>query len=251
MEYTNEVNTVNYKEVVNNDVLYVSETVVSIKTNIDFRAIVIKHNNDFSCSTLLSNNFLFKKTDNKILIMKLNNETYTDLDLFTYKGAFTGHQVDVYNKAGSVTNLSINRDIIVNWDNLTPVIDKDGNKTEQAWEGLSTWYEKMSFDGRNNYINALVSRPIILDEDFTQDVMYKKLEYKEYYEKQVPLTNGQDETQEIVSGLYTSGNIYRIKGSKNSYSGFYHYHIRAKKVMTGEQHTQSSEELVKYTIRKA
>ena len=72
MEYTNEVNTVNYKEVVNNDVLYVSETVVSIKTNIDFRAIVIKHNNDFSCYTLLSNNFLFKKTDNKILIMKLN-----------------------------------------------------------------------------------------------------------------------------------------------------------------------------------
>tara|TARA_R100000808_G_scaffold14669_1_gene34495 strand:- start:975 stop:1730 length:756 start_codon:yes stop_codon:yes gene_type:complete len=250
MEYTNQIDNINYKQIVNNDVLYVGETVVSIKTNIDFKAILIKHKNDFSCSTLLPNSFIIKKTDNKILILKINNEKYTDLDLFTYRGVFTGHQVDVYGDAGLITNLHINRDTIVSWDNLTPIIDKDGNKTEQAWENLSTWYEKMSFDGRNNYINALVSRPIILDEDATQDVMYKKLEYKEYYEKQIPLTNGLDEYSEIVGGLYTSGNAYKIKGSKNSYSGFYHYHIRTKKVMTGKHHTQSSEELVKYKSRK-
>ena len=239
----------NFKRVAYNNYLVISENIISIKTNINFRAISINHANGFSITSLLPNDYLIEKNDNKILILKFNNEEQTELDLFEYSGYCNISQVEVLDTNGNATFLDINRDAIVTWDNLSKTVDIDETESIQAWENLSTWYEKMSFDGRNNYKTRYVRKEIISDTDRDIDAFVKPT-YEEKYEKVIPLETLSDELGNIIGGLYTKGNAYKIKGSKNSYTGYYHMHLRTKVVMTGKEHSEGSKELVKYTIRK-
>ena len=231
-----------YKLDINNNLLIIKEDSVSIKTNVNYKAIMLYIRDGFSINSLLPNNYLISKNNKKIMIIPFTNEPELDVDLFNYNGVCNIYKANLYDSNKKAIELHINKDVIVTWDNLKSSVDTNNTITEQVWENLSTWYEKMSFDGRNNYSESL-KETISIDASGSSVV---KLVPK----KEIPLDNGSDNLSNIIGGLYTKGLVYQIEGANESYTGDYHIHLKTKEVMTGKEHTASSKKLVNYTIRK-
>ena len=225
-----------------NDFLVIGEDRVRLKTSIEYRVIELYCKNTFSIINLLPNNYFVLKRKNIIMIVPFTNDVLLDVELFEYLGNCNIYQAKIYDREKKVTDLYINKNATVTWDNLNMLVDKDGNETIYDWAYLTTWYDKLSFSGNNNYIEKQVKIDYI-DEDGNRSKLFKPV--KSYSDRLQ-----EDKLGNILGGQYTNGLQYSIEGLNQSYSGYYHIHLKTRTIMTGKEHTENSKKLVKYKARK-
>lgn len=235
--YKSIVQNVKRKETYNS--LIIKENNVEMNTAINYQAIDLRYYGKLSIESNLPSDYLFKKTDKRLLILKVNTRDEILYDLFNYFGVCKIGQANIYDKDGNKTTLYINRDSLVMWENISSVVDIDNTEIKQHWDKLTTDYENMTFTGRNNYI---MKKQYYTERDPDVGTVTNKFRYI----RTKPNFVKEDTKTDVLGDLYTKGKMYFIKGQKQPYIGFYHIHIKNNKVMTGREYNEYSQTLVTY-----
>ena len=114
---------------------------------------------------------------------------------------------------------------------------------------MTTYWEDLSFTGRNDYVDKKVYKPINKDTittsgtGFGTRVVDKQQE--EFEIQKVPSrVNKRDKNIFVVGDLYTKGSRFKIKGSDEPYQGDYHCNTKTGRILTGKNFTTDSKQLV-------
>ena len=206
--------------------LIINEKVVRIETDVFFRAMELSFVGNLYITNLLPNDYLVKKGNSKIIILKFNNRQDKVEDLFEYDGACNISSAKIVDENLQEHSLNIKR-IIVTWDRM----GKGDNNYD--WDYLTTDWNKLLNNRRNDYVDL---------------VRYRTISgVKTKYTEKIPVSskNKKDRNISILGNRVTNGKEYRIKGKKALYNGLFHIYTDTLKVMTGASPNKTSKELIK------
>ena len=129
--------------------IVLSEETATYIGTIDFRCLEITYLGTASLVSLLSQNYIIKKSHNKIYIFNIgrvnNTEENINLDLFKYKGKALFPRAEIIDVDKNIDNIFISKAPIQIWSAL---YKKDDVGID--WAYLNDKWEDIDFDGRNN-----------------------------------------------------------------------------------------------------
>ena len=222
-----------------NNTLVIKENNVELVTDFNYRIIDIRFSKNLSIESKLPSDYLFRKTTNRLLIIKVNNRDEIIKELFNYFGECRINQIILYDDNKNSEILYIDNSVEVSWDNLISRYDIDGNETVQAWENLTTNYEDLIFTGRNDY--KYVKTPY---KEFNETTKINETKYE--IKKTKPSLNKKDKKINVLGNLYNNGTQYTINGKNQAYSWYYHVNLITRQIMTVKEYTKESKVLVPF-----
>ena len=122
--------------------LNISKNAVSIETDYIYQGIEIDYIGVLNIESTLPSDYIVRKGNNKILIIKLQNNNRNIIDLFTYTGKAIISKCVLVTKELESYNLYINNTALELYDAL------EGN-----WEDYTRSWQDISFDGNNKKYN--------------------------------------------------------------------------------------------------
>ena len=122
--------------------LNISKNAVSIETDYIYQGIEIDYIGVLNIETTLPSDYIVRKGNNKILIIKLQHNNRNIIDLFTYTGKAIISKCVLVTKELESYNLYINNTALELYDAL------EGN-----WEDYTRSWQDISFDGNNKKYN--------------------------------------------------------------------------------------------------
>ena len=122
--------------------LNISKNSVSIETDYIYQGIEIDYIGVLNIESTLPSDYIVRKGNNKILIIKLQNNNRNIIDLFTYTGKAIISKCVLVTKELESYNLYINNTALELYDAL------EGN-----WEDYTRSWQDISFDGNNKKYN--------------------------------------------------------------------------------------------------
>ena len=127
--------------------LNIGQKIVSVETDIDYRAVVIHYVGQMNIKKIDSD-LIIKYGNNKILIMNLKNKKISEL--FEYRGMALFTKCILTDTSRIKHNLYINKSNLELWNTLQKT-EKVGTTdgVEQAWDRLTRFWEDIDFDGNN------------------------------------------------------------------------------------------------------
>ena len=148
--------------------------------SVDFRCLEINYIGSTKIVTLLPQNYIVKKSHNKIYIFNIGNirnivESKTenmDLDLFKYKGKALFTRAKITNRQKIQGNVFISRQHIQVWKSLFKRDD-----VEYDWAYLDDKWEDIDFDGKNNK-QSYIHRHIDKDEEANTTTITREIRKK-------------------------------------------------------------------------
>ena len=168
----------------NSPILQIYKNKISLKNIFSFRALEIYYHRHINISTLLSQEYVVKKSSSKILIINLGNidseirvrnfntisehkhvNNIEELDLLTYRGEALIEKCYYYNATGGKSPLFIDRIRKDFWNNLI---------NDYTWESITTNWEDLNYDGNNNKLNVL-KRTKVVDKEAKTTIIKKEL----------------------------------------------------------------------------
>jgi hypothetical protein len=206
--------------------LIINDKIVCLETDVILKAMEISFSGNLYINSLLPNDYLVRKGNGKIIILKFNNSQEQVEDLFEYDGACRIYSAKIVDENLLEHFLDIVQ-IIVTWNKMGK------GDSNYAWEFLTTDYNKLLNNSRNDYVDR---------------VRYKTISgVKTKYTERKPVSNKykKDRNISVLGNQTTNGKEYRIKGEKAPYSGLYHINTKTMKAMTGASPDKTSKELIK------
>ncbi|QDP48973.1 MAG: hypothetical protein Unbinned1524contig1003_11 [Prokaryotic dsDNA virus sp.] len=122
--------------------LNIDKKIVSIETDYIYQGIEIDYIGVLNIETTLPSDYIVRKGNNKILIIKLQHNNRNIIDLFTYTGKAIISKCVLVTKELESYNLYINNTALELYDAL------EGN-----WEDYTRSWQDISFDGNNKKYN--------------------------------------------------------------------------------------------------
>ena len=122
--------------------LNISKNAVSIETDYIYQGIEIDYIGVLNIETTLPSDYIVRKGNNKILIIKLQHNNRNIIDLFTYTGKAIISKCVLVTKELESYNLYINNTALELYDAL------EGN-----WEDYTRSWQDISFDRNNKKYN--------------------------------------------------------------------------------------------------
>ena len=141
-----------------NGSINIGKKIVSVDTDLDFRAIIIYYVGKIRIREM-HKGINVRKNTKTIIVENIKNEKINEL--FTYQGSALFKRCTLLDTNRRSHILSINNSNLELWETL-----KESKKngiavgTEQDWESLTRFWENMDFDGNNakkSYIHRTLS----------------------------------------------------------------------------------------------
>tara|TARA_R110000824_G_scaffold178361_6_gene358015 strand:+ start:1460 stop:2164 length:705 start_codon:yes stop_codon:yes gene_type:complete len=192
----------------------ITETDVLIDTDINYRAIEIHYTKTMSIKGLMPSYFLIKKSENKILIIKFQENNHIQEELFSYIGECNIIRAYLVDEKHSMQELIINKPALQLWDTL-----------DQDWESLTANWEDIGFEGRNNDIEKLNIKHIRDKEAGTHTITREPV-------NTIQRTAQKDRLSNKLAGLNTKGQEYKKALNNENYSGKYYIDLTTNKLYT-------------------
>ena len=126
--------------------LNIDKEMVSIDTDFVYQLIEIHYVGTINIISLLPENYIIKKGNNKILIIKLNKGSSSLSELFKYEGYAMITRCNVLNDKLVKNNLYVNKSSLEFWNTLIKVEGQE----EPVYEYMTRNWEDLDFDGNNN-----------------------------------------------------------------------------------------------------
>ena len=142
--------------------LIIEKKLVRIETDIVYKAIEIRYKSDLYIENLLADDYIVGKKNGKVLIIRFNLEDTIPKELFNYNGYCNIYYAFLVDKDSNKHELIIKRPAITTWNTMNKKNDLDGTSKTQVWESLTTDYELMESNIRNDYVKT---RKIFRDYD--------------------------------------------------------------------------------------
>ena len=193
----------------------ITETNVSIDTDINYRAIELHYTKTMSIEGLMPSYFLIKKGKNKILIIKFQQNNHIQEELFAYIGECNITRAYLVNEEHILQELRINRASLDNYNLLE----------NQDWATLTRSWEDISFEGRNNDIKKLNIKHIRDKEAGTHTIVREPV-------NKIQRVAQKDRLNNILSGLNTKGQEYRKAANNQEYAGDYYVDLNTNELYT-------------------
>ena len=222
------------------NIIHIKENVVELKTDINYKAVEIEFTGNLSIKSLLPNDYLVKKGKGKLIILKFNKSDIIEKELFKYYGGCFINYAFLVDSNYEKHQLLVRRRLNF-WNNLTFFAKDDGTMLPYFYTEISTNWDKLESDIRND---GYEKTTYIDDGTGTNNKIQRKI-------KKYPNSFRKDRNVAILGEQHTKGGIFKIKGDKVPYSGYYHIYVDSKKVMTGKMPENGSKELILITKRKA
>ena len=150
---------------------------VSIHTNNVWQGIEIKFSGKMRIESMLSNNYIVKAGENKVIIVKLNNTLEVVKDLFKYKGNSGITKCKIITPELESIKLQINEHSLQLWNTLQKYTLEGSDTIEQDWAYLGENWEDIDFDG-NNDKHYYTYRKTIYDKEADTYTEIKELRNK-------------------------------------------------------------------------
>ena len=193
----------------------ITETDVSIDTDINYRAIELHYTRTMSIEGLLPSYFLIKKGENKILIIKFQQNNHIQEELFSYIGECNITRACLVDENHILQELRINRASLDIYNLLE----------NQDWATLTRKWEDTSFEGRNNDIKKLNIKHIRDKEAKTHTIVKEPA-------NTIQRATQKDRLNNILSGLNTKGQEYKKALNNENYAGGYYVSLSTNKIYT-------------------
>ena len=142
--------------------LIIEKKLVRIETDIVYKAIEIRYKADLYIENLLPDNYIVGKKNGKVLIIRFNLEDEIPKELFNYNGYCNIYYAFLIDQDLQKHELIIKRPALTTWNTMNKKNDLDGTSKTQVWESLTTDYELMESNLRNDYVKT---RKIFRDYD--------------------------------------------------------------------------------------
>ena len=141
--------------------LIIGEKLVEVETEVLYSAIEIHYYGKLFIENLLPNDYIVRKGNSKIIIVKFNKRDEILTELFNYNGYCNISYAFLVDAELKKHELIINKPAKTTYGTLS-----------SNWESLTTDYDDMKNKGLNNYVNTLEQRSVT-DPD-TKQVTYTK-----------------------------------------------------------------------------
>ena len=123
--------------------LIIKQKSVEIDTEISYSAIEIRYRGEMYIKNNLPNDFIVRKGNNKIIILRFSKDDTIHTDLFEYSGSCNIYYAMMVDKDLNTYDLLVKK----------PALELY-NTFKGAWESMTTNYEDMNFNGNNSRIKA-------------------------------------------------------------------------------------------------
>ena len=133
---------------------------VSIDTRINYRAIEILYIGTMKIKSLLSDDYIIRAGNGKIIILKFALNDNIESDLFKYKGMAMLTRCTLIDENTEKINIYVNKQSLQLWNTLSKKILIGADDVQQDWAYLTINWEDINFDGKNNkksYIKNITS----------------------------------------------------------------------------------------------
>ena len=201
--------------------LNISETQVSVDTNINYVGIEITFIGRMAIESVLPSYYLVQKGNNKIVILKFLNNDEIHNDLFNYFGQCLISRATIVDKDNVKHNLYINKLALELWNTLYDVDVTAGND----WDSLTRNWEDIDFEGRNDDVKKLT-----IIKDYDKET--KSISITRQYSKKPVNIAKKDRNSARLTDLYTKGQEYKKVSNNTDYSGKYYIDLTTKQIYT-------------------
>lgn len=150
--------------------LNIDKEMVSIDTDFVYQLIEIHYVGTINIISLLPENYIIKKGNNKILIIKLNKGSSSLSELFKYEGYAMITRCNVLNDKLVKNNLYVNKSSLEFWNTLIKVEGQE----EPVYEYMTRNWEDLDFDGNNKKYNY-IHRKTIYDNETEEYTTTKEI----------------------------------------------------------------------------
>ncbi len=132
----------------------IQKKTISISALETFKMIVIEYIGELKINTLLSKNYKFIRSNQKLWIHNTYKNKNIVQDLFDYRGTALITRCTMYDFENNKINLNVDKTAVQIWNNLHGINQLEGFKTYD-WDTLTTNWDDMDFDGKNNKIKYI------------------------------------------------------------------------------------------------
>ena len=212
------------------DSINIYEKKVEIKTDLIYKAIEIGFTGQLYIKKLLPADYLIKKGNGKLLIIKFSRNDELLKELFEYDGSCNITYAVLVDKDYVSHKLAVVQNARTTWNSL----GKKPNGENFTWGNLTTDFDLMTAGIRND----IRKRTVYVDDGTGTNTKIKREE--NYYPD---INSKRDRNLKVLGNLNAKGRELQLKGEKAPYLGKYHIHLDIMKPMTGEMPHESSQEL--------
>lgn len=139
--------------------LNVDESKVSIDVDINWQGIEIDYTGNMSITTLLPSEYIVVNGNGKILIIKMEYNDDSVLDLFTYTGYAMITKCIIATKELTKHRININKLSLQVWNSMKGST-KGGSLTSQTYESLGEFWENIDYDGNNKKMSYIYQKNV-------------------------------------------------------------------------------------------
>lgn len=138
-----------------NGVLIISEDKVSIDTYLGYIAMELEFDSKFIIKSLLPENYIIKKGDNKIIIADIDHNGISNRDLFNYVGVARITSCVIVTPKMKKKRIEIDRSCLQLWSTMGYRDTKNYSTNENVvarfkYDDLTINWEDIDFNGNNN-----------------------------------------------------------------------------------------------------
>ena len=144
--------------------LIIGSKIVELETDVIYQAIELKYSGNLYINNLLPDDYIVNKGNGKVIIVRFNRKDEIIKELFEYDGYCNIYYGFLIDKELQKHKLIISKPSVVTWNSMNKKNYIDGTSKTTLWESLTTDYELMENNFRNDYVKSVLNT-ICIDPD--------------------------------------------------------------------------------------